>query len=90
MPWTPEAIYMALPLPSQNTIPDSEGRSLLVERPTILPRGLAPHTGMLLGVGWGGGMWNLPEGKGSAATPSLPSLCSLSRPGGGCRAGDYM
>lgn len=51
MRWIPEAIYMALPLPGQNTTPDSGGRGLLIERPTILPRGLGPHTGMLLGVG---------------------------------------
>lgn len=69
----PETIEAALrpphpPIHTQRTEPDT-GRgtgALLVGRPAVLPRGLVPCTGMLLGVG---SMWNLPEGKGSATVP---------------------
>lgn len=87
MSQVPEAREMALPLlHPERSIRHWEGGGLLVERPTVLPRGLEAHIDMLFGVGEGSH-----ESHQKATGVLLHSpWCSLSRPSGRCGTGDYL
>lgn len=75
MPQVPEAGEMALPLPCPEHSTRHWGLGgLFVGRPTVLPRGLKAHTGMLLGVGSRG---RYQKAKGVLLHPvSLPCVLS--------------